>query len=101
MSINKGNNKVPLVALSSRRKYGEKTSHKQSTSFQYNATNSEVNYSKKSSTKHNYNTRKNKEDITKNMEFEDSEDYGNREYTKNVVNALKEAINENTKVIKM
>ena len=61
--------------------------------------NTEVNIIKKSTLKHNYNTRKNKEEITNKMELDNSEDYGNKEYTKNVVNALKEVIDENTKVI--
>ena len=53
---------------------------------------------KKSSKLHNYSTRSNKEDISKNIDIDNSEEYGNKEYTKSVVITLKQAIKENNEV---
>ena len=95
MSINKSsNNKVPLVALYSKRKNTEKTPQKQSNTCQFSFTNTEGIYVKKSTTKHNYNTRRNKEEILKNMELDNLDEYGNKEY-----NDLKDALDTNARVI--
>ena len=54
---------------------------------------------KKTNKNHNYYTRSNREDNKINeMEVDDDEKFANNEYTKFVVKALKEAIDENEQV---